>query len=292
MQTIKGALHLPRIQSSTTDQSTSTSNNISHGIWSKGSWLVSTTYWPRKWAQTYSQKLYPVCSTSISWRPSDFANVLIVLITQHAARGCVGDMYVHWQLSVGNGAALWAQSPSTCLHICNAGSSLFLVCCYTSISLVGIYISHLLEGPDKLSLLLHWVCKSCLLSDLVYSLTFVTIHYRTFYLGIIYCNKTNPIFELYAFFRSFCIPYCLSLCYHVTVRLMSGSANSHHALAHMTKSSFTWLSASSCDSQSHSLITFYLTRNILLSSPLLLSITFNLYPHPTTHSQLLLSLSP
>ena len=53
------------------------------------------------------------------------------------------------------------------------------------------------------------------------------------------CNKTNPIFELYAFFRSFCIPYHLSLCYHVTVRLMSGSANSHHAPVHMTRSSFT-----------------------------------------------------
>ena len=106
------------------------------------------------------------------------------------------------------------------------------------------------------------------------------------------CNKTNPRFELYAFFRSFCIPYHLFLCCHMTVRLMSGSLNSHHAPAHMTKSSLMWLSASSCDSQSHSLITFYLTCNILLSSPLLLSITFNLYSHSTTLSQLLLSLSP
>ena len=88
------------------------------------------------------------------------------------------------------------------------------------------------------------------------------------------CNKTNPIFELYTFFWSFCISYHLSLCYHVTVRLMSGSLNSHHAPAHMTKSLLTWLSASSCDSQSHSLITFYLTCNALLSSPLLLSFTF------------------
>ena len=53
------------------------------------------------------------------------------------------------------------------------------------------------------------------------------------------CNKTDPIFELYTFFRSFCIPYRLSLCYHMTVRLMSGSLNSHHAPRHMTKSSLT-----------------------------------------------------
>ena len=53
------------------------------------------------------------------------------------------------------------------------------------------------------------------------------------------CNKTNPIFELYAFFRSFCISYHLSLCYHVMVRLMSGSSYSHHTPTHMTKSSFT-----------------------------------------------------
>ena len=185
MQTTKGASHSPRTQSSTTDWSTLTSNIISHGIWSKGSWLVSTTYWPRKWAQTYSQKLYPACSTSILQRPSDFANVSIVLVTWHAARGCVGDMYVCWRPSVSNSAALWAQSPSACPHICNAGPFSFLVCCYTSVSLVGIYISHLLEGLDRLSLLLHWVCKSCLLSDLVYSLMFVTIYYRTFYLGII-----------------------------------------------------------------------------------------------------------
>ena len=107
-----------------------------------------------------------------------------------------------------------------------------------------------------------------------------------------FCNKTNPIFGLYAFFRSFCISYHLFLCYHMTVRLMSGSSNSHHAPTHMTKSSLTWLSASSCDSQSHSLITFYLTCNILLSSPLLLSFTFDLYSHSTTLSHLHLSLSP
>ena len=107
-----------------------------------------------------------------------------------------------------------------------------------------------------------------------------------------WCNKTNPIFELYAFFWSFCISYHLSLCYHVTVRLMSGSSDSHHTPAHMTKSSFTWLSASSHDSQSHLLITFYLTCNTLLSSPLLLSLVFNLYSHSTMLSHLLLSLSP
>ena len=106
------------------------------------------------------------------------------------------------------------------------------------------------------------------------------------------CNKTNPIFELYAFFQSFWISYRPSLCYHVTVRLMSGSMNSHHTPQHMTKSSLTWLSASSHDSQSHSLITFYLTCDILLSSPLLLTFTFNLYSHSTTFSYLLLSLSP
>ena len=71
------------------------------------------------------------------------------------ATNTVGDMYVHSQLSVGNSAALWAQSPSACLHICNTGTFSFLVCCYTSVSLVGIYISHLLEGLDRLSLLLH-----------------------------------------------------------------------------------------------------------------------------------------
>ena len=64
----------------------------------------------------------------------------------------VGDMYAHWRPSVGNGAALWAQSPSACPHICNAGSFSFLVRCYTSVSLVGIYIGHLLEGLDRLSL--------------------------------------------------------------------------------------------------------------------------------------------
>ena len=53
------------------------------------------------------------------------------------------------------------------------------------------------------------------------------------------CNETNPIFRLYAFFQSFCISYRLSLCYHVIVRLMSCSPNSHHTPAHMTKSSFT-----------------------------------------------------
>ena len=78
----------------------------------------------------------------------------------------------------------------------------------------------------------------------------------------------------------------------MTVRLMSGSSNSYHAPAHMTKSLLTWLSASSHDSQSCSLITFYLTCNTLLSSPLLLSFTFNLYSHSTTLSHLLLSLSP
>ena len=106
------------------------------------------------------------------------------------------------------------------------------------------------------------------------------------------CNKTNPIFEFYAFFPiilHIILPFPL---YHVTVRLMSGSSNSHHAPAHMTKSSFTWLSASSHDSQSHSLITFYLTCNTLLSSPLLLSSTFSLYSHSSTLSHLLLSLSP
>ena len=51
------------------------------------------------------------------------------------------------------------------------------------------------------------------------------------------CNKTDPIFELYAFFQSFYISYCPSLCYHVTIRLMSGSSDSHHAPLHMTKSS-------------------------------------------------------
>ena len=106
------------------------------------------------------------------------------------------------------------------------------------------------------------------------------------------CNKTNPIFEFYAFFPiilHIILPFPL---YHVTVRLMSGSSNSHHTPQHMTKSSLMWLSASLCDSQSHSLITFYLTCNTLLSSPLLLSITFNLYSHSTTLSHLLLSLSP
>ena len=82
------------------------------------------------------------------------------------------------------------------------------------------------------------------------------------------------------------------LCYHMTVRLMSGSSNSHHALVHMTKSSLMSLSASSHDSQSHSLSTFYLTHDTLLSSPLLLSSTFNLYSHSMTFSHLLLSLSP
>ena len=106
------------------------------------------------------------------------------------------------------------------------------------------------------------------------------------------CNKTNPTFELYTFFQSFCISYCLSLCYHMMVRLMSGSVNSHHAPQHMTKSSLTWLSASSHDSQSHLLITFYLTCNTLLSSPLLPTFTFNLYSHSMMFSHLLLSLSP
>ena len=107
-------------------------------------------------------------------------------------------------------------------------------------------------------------------------------------IGILMCNKTNPIFELYAFFRSFCIPYCLSF----VVTWQSGSSNSHHTLVHMTKSLLMWLSASSCDSQSHSLITFYLTHNILLPSSLLLSFTFNLYSHSMMLSYLLLSLSP
>ena len=31
---------------------------------------------------------------------------------------------------------------------------------------------------------------------------------------VLVCNKTNPIFELYAFFRSFCIPYRLPLLSH------------------------------------------------------------------------------
>ena len=106
------------------------------------------------------------------------------------------------------------------------------------------------------------------------------------------CNKTNPIFELYTFFQSFYISYCLSLCNHMTVRLMSGSMNSHHTPTHMTKNLLTWLSASSCDSQSRLLITFYLIHDTLLSSPLLLSIAFNLYSHSMTLSQLLLSLSP
>ena len=78
----------------------------------------------------------------------------------------------------------------------------------------------------------------------------------------------------------------------MTVRLMSGSSDNHHAPAHMTKSSLTWLSASSHDCQSRLLITFYLTCNQLLSSPLLLRTTFNLYSHSTMLSQLLLSLSP
>ena len=52
-----------------------------------------------------------------------------------------------------------------------------------------------------------------------------------------YCNKNNSIFELYAFFWSFCISYHLSLCYHMTVRLMSSSVNSHYTPVHMTKSS-------------------------------------------------------
>ena len=81
------------------------------------------------------------------------------------------------------------------------------------------------------------------------------------------------------------------LCYHVTVRLMLGSSDSHHAPVHMTKSSLMWLSASSCDCQSHFLITFCLTCNTLLPSPLLLSSTFNLYSHSTTLSHLLFSLS-
>ena len=53
-----------------------------------------------------------------------------------------------------------------------------------------------------------------------------------------------------------------------------------------------WLSASSRDSQSHLLITFYLTCDILLSSPLLLSLTVNLHSHSMTFSHPLLSLSP
>ena len=81
------------------------------------------------------------------------------------------------------------------------------------------------------------------------------------------------------------------LCYHVTVRLMAGSSNSHHTPVHMTRSSLMWLLASSHDSQSHSLFTFYLTCNTLLPSPLLLSSTFNLCSHSMTLSHLLLSLS-
>ena len=53
----------------------------------------------------------------------------------------------------------------------------------------------------------------------------------------------------------------------------------------------TWPRAHSCDSQSHSLITFYLTCNTLLPSLLLLSSTFNLYSHSTIFSQPLLSWS-
>ena len=99
------------------------------------------------------------------------------------------------------------------------------------------------------------------------------------YLGIL-CNKTNPIFELYTFFQSFWIPYHLPLCYHVTVRLMSGSLNSHHAPVHMTKSLLMQLSASSCDSQFHSQLPFTLlvTHSCLLHYYSALPLTFILTP--------------
>ena len=99
-----------------------------------------------------------------------------------------------------------------------------------------------------------------------------------------YLNSTN-FFDHFAYYIAF-------LCYHMTVRVMSGSSNSHHAPVHMTKSSLMWLSASSHDSHSHSLFTFCLTHDTLLPSPVLLSTTFNLYSHSTTFSHLLLSLSP
>ena len=59
-----------------------------------------------------------------------------------------------------------------------------------------------LKGLDRLNLLPHWVCKSCLLSDLVYSLMFVTIYCTMFYLGIIqyiwvcYHTESNVLLSL------------------------------------------------------------------------------------------------
>ena len=85
--------------------------------------------------------------------------------------------------------------------------------------------------------------------------------------------------------------FACHIAFPFVITWQSGSLNSHHTLPHMTKSSLTWLSASSHDSHSHSLITFYLTCDTLLPSPLLLIFTFNLYSHPTTFSHLLLSLS-
>lgn len=94
----------------------------------------------------------------------------------------VEDVYVCWQLSVSNNAALWAQHhqpSSACLHTCNAGSFLFPFSVTSLFSLIGTYISCLLlKTLNRLGLLLCWVCKSCLLPDLVHNLMFVIIYYR------------------------------------------------------------------------------------------------------------------
>ena len=52
-------------------------------------------------------------------------------------------------------------------------------------------------------------------------------------------TKPAPYSNSTHFSDHFAYHITLSLCYHVTVRLMSGSSNSHHAPTHMTKSSLT-----------------------------------------------------
>ena len=55
--------------------------------------------------------------------------------------------------------------------------------------------------------------------------------------NLVFCNKTNPIFELYTFFQSFCIPYHFLLCCHVIVRLIEQppcSSTHDQELTHVT----------------------------------------------------------
>ena len=137
-------------------------------------------------------------------------------------------------------------------------------------------------------------CRCCHMEDHLLWLEDQGQHGYGCYQGYALCNETNPIFELYAFFWSFYISYCLFLCYHVTVRLMSGSLNSHHTPEHMTKSSLTWLSVSLHDSQSHHMtvsLTPYLPFTLLATHTCLLHyysalpLTFTPTPwHPLTFS--------